>query len=104
MDAVINLVGLLHESDSGKSDNAQARRGSFQHAHVELPRKVVQACKEAGVPRLLHMSALGAEQNSRSAYQRSKAAGEALVMQASKANWRSPFSGLRSSSGRATAF
>jgi uncharacterized protein YbjT (DUF2867 family) len=82
MDAVINLVGLLHESDSGKSDNAQARRGSFQHAHVELPRKVVQACKEAGVPRLLHMSALGAEQNSRSAYQRSKAAGEALVMQA----------------------
>lgn len=82
MDAVINLVGLLHESDSGKGDGQQARRGSFQHAHVELPRKVVQACKEAGVRRLLHMSALGAEAASRSAYQRSKAAGEALVMQA----------------------
>lgn len=82
MDAVINLVGLLHESNSGKSDNPQAQRGSFQHAHVELPRKVVQACVDAGVPRLLHMSALGAEVNSRSAYQRSKAAGEALVMQA----------------------
>lgn len=83
MDAVINLVGLLHESDAGKGDGQQARRGSFQHAHVELPRKVVQACKEAGVHRLLHMSALGAEANSRSAYQRSKAAGEALVIQAS---------------------
>jgi NADH dehydrogenase len=83
MDAVINLVGLLHESDSGKGDGPRARRGSFQHAHVELPRKVMHACKEAGVGRLLHMSALGAEANSRSAYQRSKAAGEALVMQAS---------------------
>jgi NADH dehydrogenase len=82
MDAVINLVGLLHESDSGRGDGQQARRGSFQHAHVELPRKVVAACKTAGVPRLLHMSALGADVDSRSAYQRSKGAGEALVMQA----------------------
>lgn len=85
MDAVINLVGLLHESDSGKGDGQQARRGSFQHAHVELPRKVVHACKDAGVPRLLHMSALGADAKSPSAYQRSKAAGEALVMQISGA-------------------
>lgn len=83
MDAVINLVGLLHESDSGKGDNQLARRGSFQHAHVELPHKVVQACKDSGVRRLLHMSALGAEADSRSAYQRTKAAGEALVLQAS---------------------
>jgi uncharacterized protein YbjT (DUF2867 family) len=83
MDAVINLVGLLHESNSGKGDGQQARRGSFQHAHVELPRKVVHACKDAGVSRLLHMSALGAEASSPSAYQRSKAAGEALVMQIS---------------------
>lgn len=81
MDAVINLVGLLHESGSDKGDGPRARRGSFQHAHVELPRKVAQACKDSGVRRLLHMSALGAEANSRSAYQRSKAAGEALVLQ-----------------------
>ena len=81
MDAVINLVGLLHESGACHGDSAQAQRGSFQHAHVELPRKVVQACKESGVRRLLHMSALGAEATSKSAYQRTKAAGEALVMQ-----------------------
>lgn len=82
MDAVINLVGLLHESASGEGEGQAARRGSFAHAHVELPRKVVQACRTAGVRRLLHMSALGADADSRSAYQRSKAAGEALVMQA----------------------
>lgn len=82
MDAVINLVGLLHESASGEGEGQSARRGSFAHAHVELPRKVVQACRAAGVRRLLHMSALGANTESRSAYQRSKAAGEALVMQA----------------------
>jgi NADH dehydrogenase len=83
MDAVINLVGLLHESNAGKRDDPLAQRGSFQHAHVELPRKIIQACKTTGVRRLLHMSALGAELNSRSAYQRSKSGGEALVMQAS---------------------
>ncbi len=82
MDAVINLVGLLHESASGEGEGQPARRGSFAHAHVELPRKLVQACRTAGVRRLLHMSALGADTDSRSAYQRSKAAGEALVMQA----------------------
>jgi NADH dehydrogenase len=80
MDAVINLVGLLHETHSS-GDGPQAQRGSFQYAHVELPRKVIQACQDASVNRLLHMSALGAEADSRSAYQRSKAAGEALVMQ-----------------------
>lgn len=82
MDAVINLVGLLHESASGEGEGQAARRGSFQHAHVELPRKLVHACRTSGVRRLLHMSALGANSDSRSAYQRSKAAGEALVMQA----------------------
>jgi NADH dehydrogenase len=75
-------VGILHETASAGADSARARRGSFQHAHVELPHKVVQACRAAGVPRLLHMSALGAEPASRSAYQRSKAEGEALVLKA----------------------
>jgi len=72
MDAVINLVGILH----------QRRPGDFQRAHVELPRKILAACAAAGVPRLLHMSALGATANSQSRYQQSKAAGEALVREA----------------------
>lgn len=82
MDAVVNLVGILHESTSGKADTQKARRGSFHHAHVELPHKVVQACRSSGVKRLLHMSALGADSASRSAYQRSKAEGEALALKA----------------------
>ncbi len=69
VDAVINLVGILHEG----------KRGAFQRAHVELPRKVVEACRATGVKRLLHMSALGGDPDGLSRYQRSKGEGEALV-------------------------
>jgi len=68
--AAINLVGVLY-----------AHRGTpygpeFKHAHVEIPRRVVAACAAAGVPRYLHMSALGADIQGSSMYQRSKADGE----------------------------
>lgn len=69
MDAVINLVGVLHEG----------KRGAFQRAHVDLPRKVVEACRATGVKRLLHMSAIGVGVDGLSSYQRSKGEGEALV-------------------------
>ncbi len=81
-DAVVNLVGILHESNRGRIDKPQARRGDFHQTHVELPRKAVNACAQAGISRFLHMSALGADPTSRSAYQRSKGAGEALVREA----------------------
>ena len=82
MDAVINLVGILHESNVGRADLPNARRGDFQKVHIELPRKIIHACGESGVHRLLHMSALGANPNARSAYQRSKGIAEALVREA----------------------
>ncbi|HEY9097288.1 MAG TPA: complex I NDUFA9 subunit family protein [Thiobacillus sp.] len=82
MDAVINLVGILHETNVSRSDLPSARRGDFQKVHIELPRKVIHACGESGVNRLLHMSALGANPNARSAYQRSKGIAEAVVLEA----------------------
>ena len=72
MDAVINLVGILHAE----------KRGAFRRAHVELPRKVVEACRATGVKRLLHMSALGGAADGLSRYLRSKGEGEAVVLAA----------------------
>ena len=73
MDAVINLVGVLH-SDTGTPWGKR-----FQAAHVSLAGSVAEAAAGAGVPRLLHMSSLGADANGPSMYLRSKAAGEAAV-------------------------
>lgn len=81
-DAVINLVGLLHETAAGQMETERTQRGSFHYAHVELVRRTVQACFVADVPRLIHMSALGADPVARSAYQRSKAAGEEVAREA----------------------
>lgn len=79
MDAVINLVGVLHEVRKGREDKPSARRGDFHENHVELPRKMLHACASNGIQRILHMSSLGADPVSRSAYQRSKGVGEALM-------------------------
>lgn len=70
-DAVVNLAGILHER------GAQ----TFESVHVDLPRRVANACRAAGVRRLVHMSALAAAENAPSAYLRSKALGEKSVVQ-----------------------
>jgi uncharacterized protein YbjT (DUF2867 family) len=69
-DAVVNLVGILH---GGKAD--------FEHAHVALPRRLAQACAAQGPRRVVHVCALGADADAPSLYLRSKAAGEAALLQ-----------------------
>jgi uncharacterized protein YbjT (DUF2867 family) len=72
VDAVINLAGVLHEGGGQ----------TFERVHVELPRKIVAACREHGVKRLLHVSALKATLDAPSAYLRSKAEGESQIRSA----------------------
>ena len=76
-DAVINLVGILHSRDVQFPYSAD-----FAKAHVELPKKIIAACKATGVRRLLHMSALHADPKAPSEYLASKGEGEAAVMAA----------------------
>jgi uncharacterized protein YbjT (DUF2867 family) len=64
-DVVINLIAVLHGNES-----------RFEHMHVQLPQAVAQACVQARVPHLIHMSALGADPQGPSMYQRSKGRGE----------------------------
>ena len=68
-DAVISLCGILHERSAG----------DFARVHTDLPRKIVDACRERGVRRLLHVSALKAAHDAPSKYLRSKAGGEQQV-------------------------
>lgn len=79
-DVVINLVGILKDG-SGRTAGKPWGSG-FDRAHVQLAASVAQTARAAGVPRLLHMSALKADAAAPSAYLRSKAAGEAAVRKA----------------------
>ncbi len=66
-DAAINLVGVLNAS----------RDTSFRNVHVALTERLVEACHQAGIHRLLHMSALHADQAAGSSeYLRTKGEGE----------------------------
>jgi len=69
-DVVINLVGILNES----------KKTSFRKIHIDFIKTMVQACQNNGIKRLLHISALGANQASGSSqYLRSKGEGENLL-------------------------
>ncbi|BBE73698.1 complex I NDUFA9 subunit family protein [Oharaeibacter diazotrophicus] len=68
-DAVVNLVGILAGS------GAQ----TFDAVHAFGARAVAEAARAAGIGRLVHVSAIGADAASASGYARSKAAGEAAV-------------------------
>ena len=70
-DVVVNLVGLLVKSG----------RQTFDAVHVEGARAIARAARQAGVARLIHVSAIGADAKSRGNYGRTKAAGEAAMLE-----------------------
>lgn len=69
-DAVINLVGILKETG----------RQKFTTIHHQGALWVAQAADRAGVERLIHVSAIGADENSQSESARTKKAGEDAVL------------------------
>ena len=82
-DAVINLAGILQGRRGRPDERGPNDYGpDFARIHVELPQAIVTACRAAGVRRLLHVSALGADTKAPSEYLRSKAIGEKVVLAA----------------------
>lgn len=71
--AVINLIGILHES----------KQIRFETIHADLPKRLGTICDELGVRRFLHMSALQASESAPSNYLRSKGQGEKYLAEVS---------------------
>lgn len=73
VDAVVNLVAILHGSPA-----------AFDRVHRALPEKIARACVAQGVRQLVHISALGTDHQQPQAcvsnYLRSKGEGEAALM------------------------
>ena len=71
-DAVVNCVGTF---DKGGRNN-------FGAVQAEGAGRIARFAAQIGVRRLVHLSAIGADAGSQSAYQRTKAEGEAAVLAA----------------------
>jgi len=69
-DIVINLIGILYET----------RKQKFYNIHSTIPEVVAKACKESEVKKFIHVSAIGANDNSKSLYQKSKYSGEVKAL------------------------
>ena len=71
-DAVVNCVGILN----GHGKN------TFGAVQADGAARIARIAAEEGVASLVHLSAIGADENSASEYQQTKAAGEKAVLQA----------------------
>ena len=69
-DVVINLIGILYET----------RKQKFYNIHTNIPDAVAKICAESDVKKFIHVSAIGANENSKSLYQKSKYQGEVKAL------------------------
>jgi uncharacterized protein YbjT (DUF2867 family) len=65
-DIVINLVGILYET----------RKQKFYNIHTSIPEAISKICSDSNVKKFIHVSAIGANEKSKSLYQKSKYQGE----------------------------
>ncbi len=68
-DAVVNCAGILNERG----------QNNFDTLHQGGAERVAKLATKLGVPKLVHFSAIGADENGESDYAKSKAAGEAAI-------------------------
>ncbi|MGB1208192.1 MAG: complex I NDUFA9 subunit family protein, partial [Paracoccaceae bacterium] len=71
-DAVVNCVGILNELGKNRFDAVQAEGAG----------RIARIAASEGVAQMVHVSAIGADADAASAYARSKAKGEAAVLDA----------------------
>ena len=69
-DIVINLIGILYET----------RKQKFYNIHTNIPEAVAKICSDSDVKKFIHISAIGANENSKSLYQKSKYQGEVKAL------------------------
>ena len=69
-DVVINLIGILYETGKQK----------FSTIHVDIPDMISKFCAESDVKKFIHVSAIGANPDSKSKYQQSKFQGETKAL------------------------
>ena len=70
-DVVINLIGILYET----------RKQKFYNIHSNIPEIISKICNDSDVKKFIHVSAIGANENSKSLYQKSKYLGEKKALQ-----------------------
>ncbi|MGJ8603575.1 MAG: complex I NDUFA9 subunit family protein [Marivita sp.] len=70
-DAVVNCVGIL----------AEAGKNTFDAVQADGADRVARLAAEAGISTMVHISAIGADADGDSMYQRTKALGEAAVLE-----------------------
>ena len=69
-DIVINLIGILYET----------RKQKFYNIHTKIPEAVSKICSESNVKKFIQVSAIGANESSKSLYQKSKYQGEVKAL------------------------
>ena len=70
-DVVVNLIGILFEN----------RRQKFYNIHSKIPETIAKICSESDVKKFIHVSAIGANDKSKSLYQKSKFLGEQKALE-----------------------